>query len=819
MLKIILLGWIVGIAFMGQALPIWHSLAYVFLPVSLLLWAIYFYQANTVQKHRGFKILLIVSSIFAMFCLGKSYADQALLERLNHRELTARTTSEIIYIRKIGEKTEKGIKQPAEVLSNSKHHVTWLIYVNDALLENLAKQSDSLFPGHYYQITGWVKPVHGYANAGGFDQEKWFIQQNWMSSFQVQHIQELSQAEVSGLGYQAHLKQQDQLWQRFRLYVEQLRLNYRSTLQQQPVQYKALMLALLTGDRSLLDRPTEQLFQRFGIAHLLAISGPHVLILAGMMTWLITFMIHRIKPELYLKYPRKILIVLPFISFVLLYTAFVGFEIPALRTLLFVLISSLFLLFKSEIRPFSILILSASLNLLLDPFSVLSAAFWLSYGACFILFNIYQAITSTVPHHGLSFRQKAWRSCRILIESQWKIFVALFPLVLIFFKQVTWMAPFANLLVIPFLGAVIIPLNILAALMQLLLPSLGSLLFQLNDLLIRILFMLLNAIDQLFNPQLHAFALTPFILFSFTLGITLLFLPRNVLPKTWALLCISPIFLVVWAKRDIQLSVIDVGQGQAVFVQDAKQRTLIDTGGFYDESKFSIGQQVLLPYLRQQGVTELDRIILSHLDQDHSGALDSVLQAMPVKNLMANETLTNQTIDTHLNSSVSKCHAGQTWQTQDVKMTVLSPAWMDDQLITLNRNEHSCVIYIEFLSAKNLRHFLIMGDAGWQTEFQLLQNHPELKVDVLVLGHHGSQHSSSYDFLKHYQPKLAVASVGYANRYGHPSIQTQARLKALNIPLETTIQSGTLNFVLKDHELKLDTYREHFKWLDWPDQL
>lgn len=304
------------------------------------------------------------------------------------------------------------------------------------------------------------------------------------------------------------------------------------------------------------------------------------------------------------------------------------------------------------------------------------------------------------------------------------------------------------------------------------------------------------------------------LLLSFSLGIVLLFLPRGSIPKSWAVLCICPIFLLAWIKRDTQISVIDVGQGQSVFVQDASQRMLIDTGGYYDESKFSIGQNVVVPYLKSQGVAQLDRILLSHLDQDHSGALNAVLQQTRVKHLMANETLPQPTLSLQTDASFSRCHKGQTWQTPEIRLQILSPESVDDQTIQYNRNEYSCVVYLELLKANSLRRFLIMGDAGWETEYQILQKYPDLKVDVLVLGHHGSKHSSSYDFLKHYQPKIAIASVGYTNRYGHPSLETLSRLDALHIPLYTTIQSGTITFKVEDHEVKLEQYRNTVKWLN-----
>ena len=106
-----------------------------------------------------------------------------------------------------------------------------------------------------------------------------------------------------------------------------------------------------------------------------------------------------------------------------------------------------------------------------------------------------------------------------------------------------------------------------------------------------------------------------------------------------------------------------------------------------------------------------------------------------------------------------------------------------------------------------------MGDAGWQTEFQLLQDYPNLQVDVLVLGHHGSRHSSAYAFLKALKPKLAIASAGKFNRYGHPSLITQARLAQLNTPLITTLQQGSIQFKQQGNQVHLSYARDHWKWL------
>ncbi len=106
-----------------------------------------------------------------------------------------------------------------------------------------------------------------------------------------------------------------------------------------------------------------------------------------------------------------------------------------------------------------------------------------------------------------------------------------------------------------------------------------------------------------------------------------------------------------------------------------------------------------------------------------------------------------------------------------------------------------------------------MGDAGWETEYKLLKQYPDLKVDVLVLGHHGSKNSSAYDFLAALKPKLAVASAGFDNRYGHPSQELQSRLLALKIPLLNTAQTGSLSFIFNKGAVELKQQRQQRRWL------
>ncbi|ELW79387.1 TPA: DNA internalization-related competence protein ComEC/Rec2 [Acinetobacter nosocomialis] len=806
MLKIILLGWVGGIALMGINLPLIMQYGKVGKALLLLAFIFYLFKRSVFVSRPFLKAMYSLLCAASLFVVGYQYAENALVERLQQREMDSKNLDIIVYINQLSEEKDNKVQQNAQVLNLSKDPVNWLLYLkNDN--QSVLKSNQELQLGHYYRLSGKTKPAHSYATAGAFDQEKWFIQRNIMSGFIVQHIEPLSRDEIYRLGYQQHSREQQSFFNRFQINIEKLRLNFRHLLQNSSLHQKGLILALLTGDESLLSDETQIQFKQLGIAHLLAISGPHVLIFAIMLSWFCHQVICRYYPQIYLWKPKQVLMAIPCCFGVLIYTAFVGFEIPALRTLLSVFIFISFIVLKQPLKPFALLVYSASLLLLMDPFSVLSAGFWLSYGACFILLRIYQTIVQIPDQHFLSLRSKMIFMTKVLIESQGKIFIALSPLTLLFFQQISWIAPLTNIVAVPIVGGIIVPLNILAACTWFIVKPFGNMLFYFNDILLNILLSCLGLLEKLSLP-LQGISLTPLALFAVSLGILILFLPKGILPKTWGMLCCLPLIVVNKTNQPIQLHILDVGQGQAIFLQQPEQNWLIDTGGSYDEKIFSIGQNVVVPFLRQQGVKRLDRVVLSHLDQDHSGAFPVIQQEFPIKQVLSNEQSS-----TTLKQPFQYCHQGQQWQYPELDIQILWPKEKDLAFVHSEQNQYSCVVYLHFKGISDYQNFLIMGDAGWEAEYELLKDYPSLKVDVLVLGHHGSKHSSAYDFLATLKPKLAIASAGFDNRYGHPSQEVINRLKALHIPLKSTVEQGTLSFVLENQKMILHNRRFERLWL------
>lgn len=824
---ILLIGWIVGIATMGRILSPEFLGCAIWVWLITLMFFLLSLSHFQIRKNNIFNVIYLISIGLSASFLGQSYAQHALDNRLNQRIIESAEFSSIVYISKIDESSQDSnqqlIKQRATALLPNNQHVDLMLYdkihdveANNSKVvnhSNAMKLKPNVYElGHYYQVVGSIKPAHSYAVDGVFDVEKWLLQQNIMGTVSVRSVQPIAVEQII-LEQPTFVQEQDRFFSKIKLGIEKYRLEIRHFIENQPLTNKGLILALLTADESLLSESVQAQFKLLGISHLLAISGPHVLIFAGLFCFILNLLISKFRPEIFLKIPRPYFLVLPFLMCVMAYTALVGFEIPAMRTFLTVVLVSVAVVLNQKIHALKLLLLSASILLWFDPFSILSAAFWLSYGACFILIRVYQTIQQNVTdgdaNRETTFKSKVWVWSKVLIESQWKVFLALFPLVALIFQQVSWISPLVNLIAIPLIGAVIVPLEIIATVVSWISEPLGILFFYLADVVVSFLLVCLKFIEHIFHPQLSWLALTPLIIFSVALGLLILFLPRAVVPKWWSLFCFFPIVFSQQESTDFSLTVLDVGQGQAIFLHSNEQNILIDTGGAFDETKFSVGRQIMLPFLFGQGISKLDQVYLTHLDQDHAGAFASIVQAMEIKNVFSNEK------DQRFNGQdFQYCYAGQTWQNKGMKFEVLSPLKEDLVNIAGQQNEMSCVIYIQVQTASKYQNFLLMGDAGWETEYHLLQAYPNLKVDVLVLGHHGSQHSSSFGFLKQLQPKLAIVSAGYDNRYNHPHPIVIERLKALSIPFISTIRQGSIKFELnKDQQMNVEYYRQQRAWL------
>lgn len=239
---------------------------------------------------------------------------------------------------------------------------------------------------------------------------------------------------------------------------------------------------------------------------------------------------------------------------------------------------------------------------------------------------------------------------------------------------------------------------------------------------------------------------------------------------------------------------------------------MIDTGGgAWQKGQLSMGDRVLVPFLRSQGITKLDEMLLTHLDLDHRGGAEAILGNMKVKQLRSNEH--PEGLITLGNIPFVSCEQGQSWQWDSVQFDIL---WPSKQHVMESKNESSCVLLMTVPMHTGELKVLLMGDTGWQSEYYILQQYPDLKVNIIVLGHHGSKYSSAYDFLNKLDPDLAITSAGIDNRYGHPTPEVISRLNALQIPHLTTIGSGRINISVDQQRQfwKIHQDRQRYRWLE-----
>jgi competence protein ComEC len=296
-------------------------------------------------------------------------------------------------------------------------------------------------------------------------------------------------------------------------------------------------------------------------------------------------------------------------------------------------------------------------------------------------------------------------------------------------------------------------------------------------------------------------------------GIFWLLLPRG-FPARWlGLIALLPLFLVVPpAPRhgDAHIAVLDVGQGLAVVVRTAKHALLYDAGPLYSPDVDS-GSRIVVPYLRATGIRRLDGLIVSHADNDHAGGVSSVLAAVPVV-WMASSLPASSTQHQSVPRSVP-CFAGQRWHWDGVEFEILHPAYETYAIERMKANDRSCVLKITAAGQR----VLLTGDVEARSERAMLaRNAQSLRADVLVAPHHGSSTSSTESFVAAVSPQMAIFTVGYRNRFGHPRTEVVGRYARSWVLRSDWHGALLIDIGVQGIELELQRERRRRYWHDPP---
>lgn len=541
--------------------------------------------------------------------------------------------------------------------------------------------------------------------------------------------------------------------------------------------------ALALGDTRALDDRDWARLRAAGLTHLIAISGFHVGLVAGFFA-LLAAAIWWLAPGLCRRFPRSFAAGCGAVVGAFAYAAMTGFALPTLRTAVMIAVLVLARFLRRRQRLADSLALACMVLLLLDPLSVLGAGFWLSFaGVAWLLWCL-----PVDAKGGVAVMLRGF------IGAQAVATLGLLPLTVVLFGQASFAGPFANLLAVPWWSLVVIPLALLGLLLDGLHAGWGDALWRLAACCFDLLWPVLRVtadspLSMAWLPEPRWFALPLALLSAFWL-----LLPRGMPGKPLALLLWLPL---LWPSRDlprdgeVQLLVIDVGQGLSVLVRTARHSLLYDMGPATRDG-YDAGERAVVPSLHALGVHALDAAVVSHGDNDHAGGWPAVARELPVLAMLAPEGSPTP--------GISNCVAGQSWAWDGVRFRVLHPGRWFPYL----GNESTCVIRVETAHGS----VLLTGDIGEVIEQALLKRAAhDLQNDVVLVPHHGSAGSSSPAFIQATGAKLALVSSGAGNRFGHPKPRVVQNWCGAGAEVVDTARSGAVRVWLGPQGLQVQERR------------
>ena len=519
------------------------------------------------------------------------------------------------------------------------------------------------------------------------------------------------------------------------------------------------LYAFILGDTSFIETNIKSTYQTNGISHLLAISGMHITLLFST----IYKLLNKIK---------KTKINLFIVSIILIFYLFlVNFTPSSIRSgLMFIILN-----FNKKIKSYQILFFILVLLLCINPYYIYNNGFILSFVVSFYIL-IFKSLIK-----GNYFSK--------LFMTSFIAFIAGLPILIYNYNSINILSIFLNLLFVPLVTYIIFPLSFI------------SLIFNFT----KIYNFFTNLMEQMslffdkisINIILRHIGI--FIIIYVIIGIIVLY---KLTQKKYKYLFLY--LLVIFIHSNIYLinptiTFLDIGQGDSALIELPfnKGNILIDTGGNIKNTDYSLVLNTTIPYLKKRGIKKITYLILTHGDYDHIGEAINLINNYKVDNVIFNidsyNDLENNLIGVIKNKKINYYKGFNILNINDYKFEFLNTRIYD------NENDNSNIIYFVINNYK----FLFMGDAGKIKESDLLKKYDLNNIDFLKVGHHGSNTSSSKDFINHIKPKYAIISVGKYNIYGHPKDSVLHNLRNSNI--YRTDLDGSVEIILNKNGYKIKT--------------
>ena len=741
-------------AFYSSDIPDRYWISY--LPVLLLL-------AFLSPKFR-FSILLIAAYLWACFNIQQAL-DVRLADDYNNQEMMVEGL--VVDIPEQRVKSTRLLFKP-EFIAGYPYPLPDLIrlswYRSDAKIN----------AGERWRLLVKLKSPNGYQNPGGFDYERWLFVKR-----------------IGATGYVKSSRLNRLIETPAPLNIDKWRSRIGQGVEQYctDCSYAGLIKALTIGYRADIPLRHRQLLQDTGTAHLLAISGLHIGMISALFfylgRWFWQLGLYRIGYNR-LQFCDTLAFAAGFS-----YAALAGFSLPTVRALIMLAVVFLALCFRSGINLLNSIAIAVVIILIFDPLAVGSSSFWLSISALLII---------AFAQYLLAHQTSRWRQVLVV---QLLFSVLFIPLSVVLFDQLNPASFFANIIAIPLVSLIIVPLGLFASLLVGLDLNIAHWFFAASN---KLLSLLLDYLGLLLDSGLSAYPSgnIPYLLLGLSsIGLLTILMPKGFAGKKPAVLLVVLPF--IWQRPeldfgDYQLTVLDVGMGTSAVIE-TRNHSLVYDFGPGNEYGFSAAQWVLIPYLRHQGIKHPDLMIITHVDQDHSGGFNSYLDKYDTARLISG---TPDEVEKRfgLSSPVRSCHLYPSWHWDGVGFEFISPPATG----TLeSSNNRSCV-----LKVSGIHSSLLSGDIEAKQELRLLNTMSDkLKSSVLLAPHHGSTTSSTFSFVQQVAPKISVFTVGKNNRWGFPKAKILEVYAAIGSQIYRTDQHGAITILSSANDLKVSSQRKH----------
>lgn len=641
------------------------------------------------------------------------------------------------------------------------------------LQNNHAKVLGLYKQGKVFKATVVLKPLSGFENGSGFDSVAYMRSKGVTATGYVKKLLTVDMASTR--------TQQQQVLDLFFHHFSHLK-------------YFDSIVALTLGQKQGLSYQDKTQLNELGLSHLFAISGLHIAIIFGFVL-LFCKMIMKWIPKCCLS-P-----LIPSLGVIWVYIWLIGVPISALRAGFAVSFVSLFFVLRLKIDWFKLVCVIMSLSLLVQPYSMLSAAWWLSFGAVVSIFayanlrRIYIQKGRLGPYFSELVRLQFWLG------------LVLLPLTVFFFQKLYLAGFVTNLIAVPVFSLLLIPLCFVATLVFYVDVGMASNLFVFADWLIDWLWVLFGLVDTEAMTISVSATLTFYLMLAVFCLLALKYSDKTKWHLLFVGLVLTPILAVSLDKRaeidnsdQIELFFMDVGQGTSILVKVGDSALIFDLGPVYN-NQWSATGAAIEPMLVYLGITRIEGIWVSHFDSDHRGSLIPLLD-WPIGYLRYGCETTSKDILV-FNSSF--------------KVQNYWPRFDGDKQFK-SKNDRSCVVKLDWQSGA----ILFPGDISRRVEKRLVELHKkqviDLKADFIVSPHHGSQSSSSKAFIEAVSPKFAIHTNGVLNRFGFPNEQVKTRYASAGVTQYQTALHGLLHFKLNQKngevqaiDLQLDIWTPFWK--------